>query len=102
MCEYYKWEYHKENIGTGKVVATLRNRNGVKILDVYEGINFLYIMSGHSFIKPIAIDYSEISRHVNSEQLGNVSRAEQMLYQGCKLVENRYKEQVESLKKIIF
>lgn len=101
MCEYCRWEYHKENIGTGKVIATLANRNGVRILDVYEGVDFLYVMSGHSFIKPIAVDYSVISRHVNKDQLSSASRVEQILYKGCELIEKKYEEQVESLKKII-
>lgn len=95
------WEYYKDNIGTGKKIATMSKKNGTKILDVCEGVDYLYIVPYYSFINPIIINYAEIIRKVNKDQLSNISRAEQILRAGCENIEKVYNERIEVLKKII-
>lgn len=103
-----KWEYFENSIGTYKAVAVLKlaKLDNPTILYVYEdaGSHYSSICSSFSFIKPTTVSYSLEEQYVNAnyskETLDSLCPKEILglrLKEGCKLIEEDFRNQVKKI-----
>ena len=97
-----KWTYYYNNIGTGKKVATLINRNGMEVLDVYEGAYSHYTVPRYNFLQVFSVNYTRENGLLN-EHFQNDDRPlrEKMLNIGCEEIREDYRKQVKNIKLIL-
>lgn len=99
------WEYFEKNICSDNIVAALNNTHGLPILYVYESRTH-YIAEpcthyGYDFIKPIAISYSVTHDEEAERGLSAHDALVNRLKVACKLIEEKYDEQISHIRSMI-
>lgn len=100
------WEYFEKNICSDTPVAEFTNSKGLPILYVYEAKTHYFAEPcshyGYDFIKPISISYNlthdeEAEKDLSSSHDVLINR----LKVACKLIEEKYNEQISHIRSLI-
>lgn len=100
------WEYFEQNICTDKMVAEFKKNECLPILRVYETRSYFIakpcVDYGYDFIKSITISYSsthdeEAEKRLSSDHDVLVNR----LKVACKLIEEKYNDQINHIRSMI-
>lgn len=93
------WDFYRENIGTDRIVARLKNKRDENILEVYETSKGYKTRAFQKGIDNIEISYSQCKKLLTDAELklNYNDRLHKQLNNACFLIEKDYIKQVESL-----
>lgn len=95
------WEYFEKNFSTDNPVATYTTSNGKRVLEVLEGRDCYIARHLYGFINSILVPYSLTVDEKAEKGLTTDEILVNRLKIACKLIEEKYKEQVDSILSVI-
>lgn len=95
------WKYFEENICTDSAVAKFTNSNGKCVLEVLECRDCYLARPFYTFVNSFQVPYSLTVDEKAEEGLSTDEVLSRRLKVACKIIEEKYKEQVDSILLVI-